>query len=818
MLKKQKKTREEKSAENFFRVDERDVGYATEKEIKKGIQKEDLLKKALEIPVRAPTPKEEILKKSIEKISKRIDRRELETIEKKGTKKVEKKATRKNISRKKVGKKTANKKTVAKKTEFILPKIELKKNGYELIITEKPQAAMKISSALGKSKKRDFKGIPYYEVDREGNKIIVACAVGHLFTLTQKTSGAIVPTFDIDWVPNYMVRKKDFTKKYLDTLSKLAKEAGSVTVATDFDVEGEVIGWNVVRFVCGQKNANRMKFSTLTTKELNKAYDEKLPHMKWGQAYAGETRHHLDWFYGINLSRALMNAIKTTGKFKIMSIGRVQGPALNLIVKREKEIQKFKPEPYSQIFITVDDDKNKLELKHNKDIFDKTDLGKFENLVGKTATAQTKKSEQIIPPNPPFNLTTLQTEAYKFYGITPANTLKAAQSLYLTGLISYPRTSSQKLPSEIGYKEILKRLSEIYGVENLITKTKPIEGKKTDPAHPSIYPTGQTGILAGNEEKIFNLVVKRFLSLFCDDAIVDNKTVKAEVENLIFSTRGMEIRKKAWMEIYPTKQKEVQIPDMQGKVKILDLKIEEKETQPPRRYSPASILSELEKRNLGTKATRSAILETLYERGYVKEKSIEATALGISLIETLEKYSPIIIDEELTRNFEVEMESITNSKSESLEDFKSKEDKITEKAKKTISEIAKHFEEHEKKIGKELVEANVKLQEEQKIENTLNECPKCHKGHLAITYSKQFRRNFIACNAYPECKTTYSLPPNGAIKKTDKVCESCGFPKLMTLRAGKRPWLFCFNKDCETNKERLEEYYRKKEEEKGSQE
>jgi len=809
MIKKQKKTREEKSAENFFRVDESDIDYATEKRTKKGTPKDDLLKKALEVSVKAPVPKEEILKGSIEKIYKKIDRSELETVEKKGTKKVKKKkSTRKKTSKKKASAKKAQ----VRKAEFSPPKFELKKNGYELIITEKPQAAMKISSALGKSTKKDFKGIAYYEVDRGGKKIIVACAVGHLFTLTQKATGAIVPNFDIDWVPNYMVRKKDFTKKYLDTLSKLAKDAGSITVATDFDIEGEVIGWNVVRFICGQENASRMKFSTLTTKELDKAYEEKIDHLTWGQAFAGETRHNLDWFYGINLSRALMNAIKTTGKFKIMSIGRVQGPALNLIVKKEREIQKFEPKQYFQIFIIVDDKKNQLELKHNKDIFDKQELAKFQDIVGKDALAQTKKSEQTIPPNPPFNLTTLQTEAYKFHGITPSNTLRAAQSLYLAGLISYPRTSSQKLPKEIGYKEILKRLSEIYGVEKLITKDKPFEGKKTDPAHPSIYPTGQTGILTGNEEKIFNLVVKRFLSLFCDDAIVDNKTVKAVVDDLLFSTRGAEIRKKAWMEIYPTKLKEIEIPDMEGEVKIIDSKIEEKETQPPKRYSPASMLSELEKRNLGTKATRSAILETLYDRGYVKEKSIEATALGISLIETLEKYSPVIIDEELTRNFENEMESITKSKSESLKDFESKEEKIKETAKKNILEISKQFKEHEERIGKELLNANLKLREDQKKENTLNVCPKCKKGHLAITYSKQFRRNFIACNAYPECKTTYSLPPNGTIKKTDKICESCGFPKLMTLRMGKRPWLFCFNKDCETNKERLEEYYRKKEE------
>jgi len=788
MPKKTIKTKEEKIAESYFPVDKSDLKYTTEKQEKKEAPQQDFLKKSIEIPVKDPLPKEEILKGSIEKRYNQPNKGSLETIEKKYK-------TRK----------TRN----IKEIKYSLPKINLKEKGYELIITEKPQAALKIANALGKAVQKNINKIPYYEVDRQGEKIIVGCAVGHLFTLKQNIPGSNVPIFDISWVPNYLARKKDFTKRYYDTLLKLAKNAGSLTVATDFDTEGEVIGLNIVRFICSQKDASRMKFSTLTTQELNQAYEKKLPKINWGQAIAGETRHYLDWFYGINLSRALMNAIKTTGKFRIMSIGRVQGPALNMIVKKEKEIKNFKSESYWQIFITI---KNShiLELKHNKDIFNKKELSKFENLKGKTAIAETKKTAQILPPNPPFDLTTLQTEAYKFYGITPSNTLKSAQSLYLSGLISYPRTSSQKLPKEIGYKEILDKLKIRYKVSKLITKDKPIEGKKTDPAHPSIYPTGEKQILAGNDEKIYDLIVRRFLSLFCDDAIIDNKTVKATVDKLIFSVRGSSIRKKAWMEIYPSKLKENEIPDLNGEVKIIKSRIEEKQTQPPKRYSPASIISQLEKRNLGTKATRSSILETLYDRGYIKDKSIEATPLGISLIDSLEKHSPIIIDEALTRSFENQMESIKEAKKEFIE----KEKKIISKAKKTITEIAKDFEKNEKEIGKELLTANLKQREQQKIENKLCLCPVCKKGNLAITYSKKNRRFFVACDSYPDCKTTFSLPPNSTIKKTDKLCEKCNFPMLMSIKYGKKPWFFCFNRECETNKKRLEEYEKKKDENK----
>lgn len=767
MRRKKQKPREQRITEEYFPVDKNDLKYAVEKSYK-----------PMNVEV-AP------VKTNIKKYK---------TSQKKQIK-----------PKKSYAKKTKSKRTAK---EYKPSEIELKEGGYELIITEKPQAALKIADSLGSSVKRNAGGIPYYEVNRNEKKIIVACAVGHLFSLSQSKKGSAYPVFDIVWLPNFLVKKKDFTKKYHDVLLSLAKSAGSITVATDYDIEGEVIGLNVVRFICNQKDASRMKFSTLTKPELNEAYEKKFSNIDWGQAIAGETRHYLDWFYGINLSRALMDAVKAAGKFKIMSIGRVQGPALNLVVERERKIQEFKPQKYWQIFITIKNS-HKLELKYNKDIFDKKELSKFSGLIGKSAIASTVKKEEIFPPNPPFNLTTLQMEAYRLHGITPSRALQIAQSLYLAGLISYPRTSSQKLPDSINYKEILSRLAHRYKVENLIARNKPIEGHKSDSAHPSIYPTGEFQILSGEEEKIYNLIVKRFLCLFCDNAIIDNKTITAKINDLIFSSKGSSVRKKAWLEIYPSRIKETELPDIEGEIKIINSRTEEKETQPPKRYSPASIVSELEKRNLGTKATRASIIETLYDRGYVKEKSIEATPLGMSLITTLEKYSPIIIDEKLTRKFEDEMDGILKSK----KNFEEKEKKVIDEAKDAITKISKDFEKNKEEIGRELVVAEVKLREQEKEDNKLNICPLCGKGNLAITYSRKNRKQFIACNAYPNCRNTYSLPPNSLIKKTDKICEKCGFPMLMSIRKGKRPWEFCFNPQCETNKQRIEEYRKKKEEE-----
>ena len=682
---------------------------------------------------------------------------------------------------------------------------KLRSDGYVLVITEKPQAASKIAAALsgGKDRKLSDEGIPYYELERNGKQVVVACAVGHLFTVSQTKKQRDYPVFDIAWFPNFEVKKKDFTKKYYSTIQKLVKNASEIVIATDFDTEGEVIGYNIVRFIAGQKDAKRMKFSSLTTDELQTSYDNPHPTIEWGQAIAGETRHFLDWLYGINLSRALMNAIKSTGRFKIMSIGRVQGPALNLIVEKEKEILAFKPTPYWQVFITINNGKNKTELKHNKDIIKKSDLDKFNNLVDKKAIATTNKTKQIIPPPFPFDLTSLQTEAYKFYSITPSQTLAIAQKLYLAGLISYPRTSSQKIPDAMMPQKILKQLSNHFKETQYAVKTSPIEGKKSDPAHPAIIPTGNFQRLESQDEKIYELIVKRFISCFCDDAELENKKVELEINNLKFNEKGMEILKEGWMKVYPAKMEEKEIKDFNGEVLIEKLRTEEKITQPPRRYSPASIITELERKNLGTKATRSNIIDTLYDRDYIVDKSIRATTLGIHLIDSLKKHSPVIIDENLTRQMEKEMDSIRNSK----KDLDKKEQHIIAEAKDALTKISQDFKKNENIIGKELMEANTSMWEQQKEDNKLPKiCPNCNTGNLSLKFSPRFKSYFIACSSYPDCRQTYPLPGRALIKKLDnnKMCEECGWPMLISIKQGKRPWIFCFNPKC-PKRERKEE-------------
>lgn len=663
-------------------------------------------------------------------------------------------------------------------------KPELK--NYTLVICEKPQAATKIAFALAENTplKKNIAGVPYWELEREGKKFIVASAVGHLFRLDEKTKTQNWPVFDIEWKPII-----SFARKYANVLGYLAKNASQFIIACDYDIEGELIGFNILRFICKQQDALRMKFSTLTKQDLVESYKNIMPYIDYRQAFAGEVRHYLDWIYGINLSRALMEAIKAVGSYRIMSIGRVQGPALALIVAREKEIRAFKPQVYWRVFLLLD--KHDIKVKYEKDIFKKSEAEKFLKLKGKNVEAKTIREEKEILPFPPFDLTSLQMESYKFFGFSPAQTLAIAQNLYLQGLISYPRTSSQKLPFTIGQKKILEKLCVLYSkYVNLITRKKPFEGKKTDPAHPAIFPTGEEPKkISPQEKQLYDLIVRRFIACFCDNALIEHKKIIVKRDKKTFFTEGSRVLKKGWLGVYPHKIDEHSLPDINGKVAVKDVRLEEKETQPPKRYSAASLVSELEKRELGTKATRASIVDTLYKRGYISGRMIEATKIGLSVDEALEKNCPMILDEKLTRKFEEEMNKMLEEKSK--EKILEKREKILEEAKEVLKKISEQFRKHEINIGKELLKAHHEAQEQIKKANTLFKCPVCSEGNLVILKSRKGKR-FVACNRYPKCKITFGLPQFGLIKLGDKNCE-CGWPFLLLIRKGKPPWQFCLN-------------------------
>lgn len=673
---------------------------------------------------------------------------------------------------------------------------------YTLLISEKPAAAKKIAEALadGKIIARKEGQVVYYELNHKKEKIIVGCAVGHLFSLEEKNKSKSFeyPVFDVEWKPTYEVSKSGaFSKKYFTTLKKIARKASDFVVCTDYDIEGEVIGLNVIRYICNRNDAKRMKFSTLTKKDLIEAYEKHLSKtLDWGQAQAGETRHFLDFYYGINISRALTSAIKTSGSFKILSSGRVQSPALKIIVDKEKEIKNFVAKPYWQLELLT---KNKIKAIHEKDKFwdEKTASAVFSKIKEEKECEVENLEEKNFkqsPPNP-FDLTSLQTEAYKCFNIRPKKTLEIAQDLYTATYISYPRTSSQQLPESIGYKTIIKNLEKKYKKQAkfLLSKKKliPNNGRKKDPAHPAIYPTGVIPKnLNKDQEKIYDLIVKRFFATFGEPAIRSTLKITLSVKGEIFLAKGTKTKEKGWHELYSpyVQLEETELPELKknDKLKIKEIFTVKKETQPPKRFTQASIIKELEKRGLGTKATRAAIIETLYNRNYVTGDTIEATDLGISIIEVLEKYVEKIVDEKLTRHFEEDMEKIREGKI--------KQEVVLEEARKVLKDILKEFKSKEKYIGKSLKE---KLITTETYLTTVGKCLKCKEGNLVLKKGKYGQ--FIACDKYPECKTTFSMPA-GAFKVTTKTCEQCNHPMITIIKKGKRPQTTCINTNCPSKK------------------
>ncbi len=676
----------------------------------------------------------------------------------------------------------------------------LKKQGYELIIAEKIDAARQIAEALSSNpEKRLYEKIPYFELNYKGKKIIVAAAVGHLYNLAEKVkNGWVYPTFFYEWKPSYEISKQAaFTKKYVDALKELSKEARSFVVATDNDTEGSLIGFNVLKFIFNQKDAKRMIFSTLTKEELIESYGKANPHLDFPQIESGEARHELDWIWGMNSSRALTLAIKNAkAGFKILSSGRVQSPTLALLAEREKEIEKFKPKPYWQIFALINAKNKDLLTLHKKGKFwDEKEaeqtLEKCKNKDAIVSKVQTQKHYTSQPT--PFNITTLQTESYKLFGFTPKQTLDIAESLYLQANISYPRTSSERLDPRINYKSILTAISKIEPLANKILSKKvlkPKEGKKTDPAHIAIYPTAKIPQkLNAYQQKIYSLIVKRFLSVFADPALRETMEVNFDINKEIFFIKGSRTLQPGWIEFYEpyAKFQEITLPDLKEneiyKVKKLELKKDE--TKPPKRYSAGSVISEMEKHGLGTRATRSQILQTLYDRGYIKDKSVVVTELGKKLIEVLKKYVPQLTSDKLTRYFEQQMDLIQQKKKQ--------KEQILDEAKKVLTKILGDFKKKEIEIGKELSKATIETRNQESI---LGKCPNCN-GQLRILYSRKTKKKFVACNQYPKCKTTFSLP-QGKIQPTEKICQYCKTPIIKVIRAGKRPFEMCLTYDCKS--------------------
>lgn len=681
---------------------------------------------------------------------------------------------------------------------------------YTLVITEKPDAAQRIASALdlhGKARKMKEGGVPYFVAKRDKD-IVVFPALGHLYTVSEDGGGrGYYPVFSFRWVPKYVAeRGAKQTRTWLETISKLAMNADSFIDACDYDIEGSIIGYCILKYACGNKEnvSKRMKYSTLTKEELQKSFNELLPHLDFALIEAGRTRHEVDWLYGVNLTRALTIAAKDwSGKYATISAGRVQGPTLRFLVARERAIRCFVPTPYWSIKAEVEIDGSVFEAEFEKKIIENkkeanTILEKCKGKDdGEIEKIEVKKFQQMPPT--PFDLGALQSEAYSFFGYTPMRTLNIAQRLYLDALVSYPRTSSQKLPPAINYKELLKNLNRAPEYKRLtaelleIEELKPNEGKREDPAHPAIYPTGNMPerVLDESERKIWDLVVRRFMAVFGEPALRQSVKACVNINDFRFYLRGRQTLREGWLHFYEpyVKSEEVILPPItEGQnVKIRRIVLEDKFTKPPPRYNPGSLLRKMEEAEIGTKATRAGIIQTLYDRKYVRDERMVVTDLGFEVVEVLKKYCPTVISIKLTRDLEEKMNKIQlNSE---------KRENVLLTAVEILKHVVKGLKAQEKVIGEQLSNAIKKAKLE---ERTIGACPICKNGKLMTLYSRRTGKRFIGCTNYFKntCKAAFPLPQKGTLRPLGRSCRGCGWPTVQVHMKGNRPWTLCFNPQC----------------------
>jgi DNA topoisomerase-1 len=679
---------------------------------------------------------------------------------------------------------------------------------YTLVVCEKPDAARRIAQALGDPRESRPAGVSVFDVTNDGRRYKVCSALGHLYGLADSTKNrSVYPVLDLEWAP---VAKNPRAARAIKVISELAKDASAFVHACDYDQEGEVIGHSILQYACGNKygQARRAKFSTLTDEEIRESF-ANLEKPSSGLAEAGRSRHMLDFVYGVNLSRALAGSLKTANRYRNLSIGRVQGPTLAFAADRELEIRLHVSDPYWTIAARFE--KNNQEFSAQ---YEKPKIGTLaearsivDACVGRDGTvSDVVDSKAILRPPAPFNIGDLQREAYRLFKLGPGYTLAIAEKMYLQALISYPRTSSQKLPPSIGYGKIISGLSKIgsYGslAAMLLSKDRfvPNEGRMTDPAHPAIYPTGvapRYNKLSGLEFKVYDLVVKRFLATFGDPAVSRHTDVAIDVNGRAFRAEGRTPLYEGWMVFYKpyAGMDRRELPELHrgDSVKNLGINMEEKFTQPPFRYNQASLLAKMEQEKIGTKATRADIIATLFKRNYIApgRGGIEVTDLGFAVIDSMRAFVPAIVSTDMTRSMEEQLELVEQGSADGIS--------VIEQAVDKLVESLAAFMEKEVDIGARIDTA---ASADSAQAATIGPCPVCKKGQLRVIKSYRTKKRFVGCLNYSGgCKAIAPLPQKGGIRITGKACPECGWPIVGIIFARRaKQWKICVNMQCPTKK------------------
>ena len=627
-----------------------------------------------------------------------------------------------------------------------------------------------------------------------GGKSKVVASMGHIRDLPKSKLGIDV---EHKFEPEYInIRGKgDLIKE----LKKDAKSSKKVYLATDPDREGEAIAWHLSKILdVDDSKITRVTFNEITKTAVQKAIKEPRD-IDINLVDAQQARRVLDRIVGYKISPVLWKKVR-----RGLSAGRVQSVAVKLIVDREEEIEKFIPEEYWNIYVKLLDEKSKktFEAKfygkdgkkqevHNKEQVDKI-LSGIEN--AKYIVEDVKKGEKKRNPAPPFTTSTMQQEASRKLGFTLKKTMSVAQGLYegvkipekgTVGLITYMRTDSTRISEEAraaAKKHIVEEYAEHY-YENRYYKTN----NEAQDAHEAIRPTYADlepdkikESLTNDQYKLYKLIYNRFMASQMTAAVYDTMSVTIDANNYTFKANGQNLKFKGFMTLYVEGTDEKQeeevgiIPELEVKQEVKKQKIEPKQsfTEPPARYTEASLVKALEEKGIGRPSTYSPTITTILERRYIEkvQKQLMPTELGKVVNKLLVENFSDVVNVEFTANIENQFDNIAEGK---------------ENWRKMISDFYGPFEENLEKVEKEL--EHVEMVEE--VSDV--KCEKC--GRMMVYKYGKFGK-FLACPGYPECKNTKAI-----VETVDVPCPKCGGTVQVRRAKNKKKYYICENnpKSCD---------------------
>ena len=645
----------------------------------------------------------------------------------------------------------------------------------KLIIVESPAKANTIKKFLGGSTK-------------------VMASMGHIRDLPKSKLGIDVNN---NFEPEYInIRGKgDLIKE----LKKDAKKAKKVYLATDPDREGEAIAWHLSKILdVDADKITRVTFNEITKTAVQKAIKEPR-NIDINLVDAQQARRVLDRIVGYKISPVLWKKVR-----RGLSAGRVQSVAVKLIVDREEEIEKFIPEEYWNIYAKLLDSKTKTEFearlygKQGKklEIHNKKEVDEILSIIEKAKyiVQDVKKGEKKRTPAPPFTTSTMQQEASRKLGFTLKKTMSIAQGLYegvkisekgTVGLITYMRTDSTRISEEArksAQEHIVKEYGEKY-YENRYYKTN----KDAQDAHEGIRPTyidlepeQIKEDLTKDQYKLYKLIYNRFMASQMSAAIYDTISVTIDANNYTFKANGQNLKFKGFMTLYvegtdeKENEEEGMIPELEINEEVIKQKIESKQsfTEPPARYTEASLVKTLEEKGIGRPSTYSPTITTILERRYIEkeQKQLKPTELGKIVNKLLTENFSNIINVEFTANIENQFDNIAEGK---------------EQWKKMIADFYTPFEENVEKVQKEL--EHVEMVDE--VSDV--KCDKC--GRMMVYKYSKFGK-FLACPGYPECKNTKTI-----VETIDVPCPKCGGTIQIRKAKNKRKYYICENnpKTCD---------------------